>query len=137
MGKIFHTRIFYRLGILHCYLHRLNTSLHNVSLESYFYHQQYDNLLSKRRRYEVYRNRNEIISQILDTANCADGIAKSKMMFKAYLSHDQLQEYTILLIDNGMLQYDTPMRTFRTTEKGRAFIQAYGQIDQMLKKHQS
>ena len=136
MGKIFHTRIFYGLGILQCYLDRLNTSLHNVSLESYFYDQQYDNLLSKR-MYEVYRNRIEIISQILDTANCADGLTKSKLMFKAYLSHDQLQEYTLLLIDNGMLHYDSTMRTFRTTEKGRAFIQAYGQVDQMLKKQQS
>lgn len=90
-----------------------------------------------KRRYEVYRNRNEIISQILDTANCDDGITKSKLMFRAYLSHDQLQEYTLLLIDNGMLHYDSTMRTFRTTEKGRAFIQAYGKVDQLLKKQQS
>jgi predicted transcriptional regulator len=88
--------------------------------------------LSKR-RYEVYRSRNEIISQILDTANCAGGITKSKMMYKAYLSHDQLQEYTMLLIDNGMLHYDSTMSTFRTTEKGREFVEAYGQIDRMLK----
>jgi predicted transcriptional regulator len=93
-------------------------------------------MLSKR-RYEVYRNRNEIISQILDTANCADGITKSKIMYKAYLSHDKLQEYTMLLIANGLLHYDSTMRTFRTTEKGRAFLRAYVQIDQMLKKHQS
>jgi hypothetical protein len=26
MGKIFHTRIFYGLGILHCYLHRLDNT---------------------------------------------------------------------------------------------------------------
>ena len=90
-----------------------------------------------KRRYEVYRNRNEIISQILDTANCDDGITKSKLMFRAYLSHDQLQEYTLLLIDNGMLNYDSTMRAFRTTEKGRAFIQAYGEVDQLLKKQQS
>ncbi len=90
-----------------------------------------------KRRYEVYRNRNELICQILDTANCDDGITKSKIMYKAYLSHDKLQEYTMLLIDNGMLHYDSTMRTFRTTEKGRAFLQAYGQIDQMLKKQQS
>jgi predicted transcriptional regulator len=92
--------------------------------------------LSKR-RYDAYRNRNEIISQILDTANCAGGITKSKMMYKAYLSHDQLQEYSMLLIDNGLLHYDSTMRTFRTTEEGRAFLQAYGQIDHMLKKQQS
>jgi predicted transcriptional regulator len=58
-------------------------------------------------------------------------------MYKAYLSHDQLQEYTILLIDNGLLHYDSTMRTFRTTKKGREFVEAYGQIDQMLKKQQS
>jgi hypothetical protein len=29
------------------------------------------------------------------------------------------------------------MRTLRTTEEGRAFLQAYGQIDHMLKKQQS
>ncbi|HEX6281578.1 MAG TPA: winged helix-turn-helix domain-containing protein, partial [Nitrososphaera sp.] len=39
-----------------------------------------------------YRSRTEIISQILDTAN-GGGITKTKLMYKVFLSHDQLKEY--------------------------------------------
>ena len=83
-----------------------------------------------------YRSRIDIISQILDAANGC-GATRGRMVYKAFLKYDQLQEYTMLLIENDLLHYDSTMRTFRTTEKGRAFIQAYGEVDQLLKKQQS
>ena len=80
------------------------------------------------------RSKAEIVCQILETANAGDdGATKTKLMYRAFLSHDQLQEYLVLLIESDLLYYDSTMRTFKTTEKGVTFLQAYNQIDQILK----
>jgi predicted transcriptional regulator len=81
----------------------------------------------------VYRDRNDIINSILETAN-GGGITKTKIMYKAFLGHHQLQEYLMLLIENDLLHYDSLMHTFKTTEKGLALLQAYNQIDLLLKE---
>ena len=82
----------------------------------------------------IYRSRTEIISQILEAANGGEGITKTKLMYEAFLSHDQLQEYLMLLIEDDLLSYDSTMSTFKTTEKGLTFLQAYNKIDQILKE---
>jgi predicted transcriptional regulator len=84
------------------------------------------------------RSRNEIISQILETANDGDdgGATKTKIMYNVCLSYDQLQEYLLLLIESDLLSYDSTTHTFKTTEKGLTFLQAYNQIDQTLKDQQ-
>jgi predicted transcriptional regulator len=87
----------------------------------------------------MYRGRTEIISQILEAANdggCGAGITKTKLMYKAFLSYDQLQEYLMLLIESDLLSYDSTIRKFKITEKGLTFLQAYNQIDRILKEHQ-
>ena len=84
----------------------------------------------------IYRSRTEIISQILEAANGGEGITKTKLMYEAFLSHDQLQEYLMLLIEDDLLSYDSTMSTFKTTEKGLTFLQAYSKIDQVLKEHE-
>jgi predicted transcriptional regulator len=81
----------------------------------------------------VYRDRTDIINSILGTAN-GGGITKTKIMYKAFLGHHQLQEYFMLLIENDLLHYDSLMHTFKTTEKGLALLQAYNQIDLLLKE---
>jgi predicted transcriptional regulator len=55
-------------------------------------------------------------------------------MSKLFLSHEQTKEYLMLLIEDDLLSYDSTMRTFKITEKGLTFLQAYNQIDQVLKK---
>jgi predicted transcriptional regulator len=82
------------------------------------------------------RSKTEIVCQILETANGGgdDGATKTKLMYKVFLSSDQLQEYLMLLIESDLLSYDSTMRTFKTTEKGLMFLQAYNQIDQILKE---
>jgi predicted transcriptional regulator len=85
----------------------------------------------------VYRSRNEIMSQILGAAaNSGTGITQTRVMYKVYLSHTQLKEYLTHLIDNDLLYYDSIMRKFKTTEKGLKFLQAYNQIDGILKKEE-
>jgi predicted transcriptional regulator len=82
-----------------------------------------------------YRSRTEIISQILDTAN-GGGITKTKLMYKVFLSHDQLKEYLTVLTESDLLHYDFVSRTFKTTEKGLRFLNLYNQIDQLMKEQQ-
>ncbi len=81
-----------------------------------------------------YRSRTEIISQILDTAN--GGITKTKLMYKVFLSHDQLKEYVKVLTESDLLRYDSVTRTFKTTEKGLRFLNLYNQIDQLMKEEE-
>lgn len=81
-----------------------------------------------------YRSRTEIISQILDTAN--GGITKTKLMYKVFLSHDQLKEYLAVLTQSDLLRFDFVSRTFMVTEKGLRFLYLYNQIDQLMKEEQ-
>jgi predicted transcriptional regulator len=81
-----------------------------------------------------YRSRTEIISQILDTAN--GGITKTKLMYKVFLSHDQLKEYLAVLTQSDLLRYDLVRRTFMTTKRGLRFLNLYNQIDQLMKEEE-
>jgi predicted transcriptional regulator len=65
-----------------------------------------------------YRSRTDIISQILDTANGGGGATKTKILYKACLSHNQLKEYLTVLTQSDLLIYDGQTHTFKTTEKG-------------------
>jgi predicted transcriptional regulator len=69
-----------------------------------------------------YRDRNEIIAQILQTAN-GNRVRLTKIMYDAYLSHSLTREYVRLLIERGLIEYLDGERTFKTTEKGMNFLQ--------------
>jgi predicted transcriptional regulator len=47
-----------------------------------------------------YRDRNEIIAQILESAN-GNRIRLTKIMYDLYLSHAMTREYLVLLIKKG------------------------------------
>jgi predicted transcriptional regulator len=79
-----------------------------------------------------YRSRDDIVSVILDAAN-GGGLTKTKIMYQAYLSHDQMKEYLSVLIENDLLGYDVYTRKFKTTEKGLRFLDTYSQMDDMIK----
>ena len=64
-----------------------------------------------------YRSRSEIVGLLLGAAN-GGGATKTKLMYKAYLSFNQLKEYLTLLVENALIEYEEGMRTYRTTEKG-------------------
>lgn len=50
-----------------------------------------------------YRSRTDIVSQVLEAAN--GGATKTKIMYKAYLSYEQLKEYLMVLVQNDLLEY--------------------------------
>jgi predicted transcriptional regulator len=79
-----------------------------------------------------YRTRTDIISEVLDAAN-GGGTTKTKIMYHAFLSFGQIKEYLSLLTENNLLSYDVDTQTLKTTEKGLRFLEAYNQMDDMIK----
>lgn len=81
----------------------------------------------------AYRSREEIFASILGTAGSGAGVTRSKIMFGSYLTYAQVVEYSKILIERGLLEYDPLNRTFRTTPSGFTFIQLQNEINQMIK----
>ena len=77
-----------------------------------------------------YRSRTEIVSMILESAN--GGATKTKIMYSAFLSYNQLKEYLSVLIENNLLDYIEGTQTFRTTEKGLNFLKMHNEIGELL-----
>jgi len=76
------------------------------------------------------RSRTEIVSNILDAAN--GGATKTKIMYIAFLSYNQLKDYLSVLIENNLIEYLEGIRTFKTTEKGLNFLKMHNEIGELL-----
>lgn len=88
-----------------------------------------------------HRNRIEIINQILEIANDDDddgycGARKTQIMHKAFLSYSRLKEYLTVLTDNDLLSCDLETGTFKTTDKGRRFLEKYNEVNNVMKQQQ-
>ncbi len=77
-----------------------------------------------------YRSRSEIIGLLLDAAN-GGGATKTKLMYSAFISFNQLREYLSLMVENGLVQYEEGMHTYRTTEKGMRLLHIQNKIDEV------
>ena len=77
-----------------------------------------------------HRSRTEITAMILDTAN--KETTKTKIMYNAYLSYNQVKEYISILLENNLLEYLEGVRTFRTTEKGLSFLKMHREMGELL-----
>jgi predicted transcriptional regulator len=78
-----------------------------------------------------YRTRIEIISHILEAAN-GGGATKIRLMYKAFLSHSQLKEYLMPLIESNLLRFDLDTLTYKTTEKGLGFVELNNRLEAMI-----
>jgi predicted transcriptional regulator len=78
-----------------------------------------------------YRSRTEIVGLILEAAN-GGGATKTKIMYKAFLSFAQLREYLTTLQDNGLIEYEVGMQTYRTTEKGMRLLDIYEKMHELV-----
>jgi len=74
-----------------------------------------------------YRDRNEIIAQILESAN-GDRVRLTRIMYDVYLSHVLTKEYVRLLLEKGLMEYLDGERTFKTTEKGMNYLCIHHQV---------
>ena len=77
-----------------------------------------------------YRGRTEIVGMILEATN--GGATKTKIMYNAYLTYNQLKGYLSLLIENDLIEYIGGSKLFRTTEKGFKFLGLYNAIEELL-----
>jgi predicted transcriptional regulator len=77
-----------------------------------------------------YRSRTDISVLILEAAN--GGATKTKIMYKAFLTYLQLKEYLTMLSENGLLEFEEPTQTYRTTEKGLHLLQIYNRVDRLI-----
>jgi predicted transcriptional regulator len=76
------------------------------------------------------RSRTEIVSNILDAAN--GGATKTKIMYKAMLSFNQLKEYLSVLIKNNLIEYRDGNKIFKTTEKGLNLLKIHNEMTELL-----
>lgn len=77
-----------------------------------------------------YRNRIDIIAQLLDAASIP--ITKTKMMYRVMLSYEQLKGYLAILAENDLIAYDVPSRRFTTSSKGYQFIKRYEELNELI-----
>jgi predicted transcriptional regulator len=78
------------------------------------------------------RSRTEIVDSILDAAANKGGETKTKIMYIAFLSYNQLNEYLSLLLETNLIEYLDGTKTFRTTEKGLYFLKMNNEIKKLL-----
>jgi predicted transcriptional regulator len=77
-----------------------------------------------------YRNRTEIFASVLVAAK-GTGASKARIMFNAYLSYEQLNEYLNELLDKELLTYDLHTRTYHIAPKGSKFLKLYFELDKI------
>jgi len=63
-----------------------------------------------------YRSRSEIVRSILEAAHAGEGTNRTKLMYKSYLSFNQLKEYLGILQENGLIDYEAGRRCYRISE---------------------
>ena len=76
-----------------------------------------------------YRSRSDIIGLLLEAAN-GGGATKTKLMYKAFLSFNQLREYLAVLVENALIEYEGN-QTYRTTQKGLRVLQLQNKIEEL------
>ena len=80
------------------------------------------------------RTRIEILADILNVAH--NGALKTHILYKANLSHRQLEKYLAFLIQQGMIVKVTGQTdrgsTYRVTEKGIEFLKDYARLSARL-----
>ena len=76
------------------------------------------------------RSRTEIVSNILESAN--GGVTKTKIMYTAFLSYNQLKECISILIENNLIEYLDGTKTYKTTEKGLNLLKMHNEMAELL-----
>ena len=78
------------------------------------------------------RSRTEIVAMILDVANEGGGETKTKIMYFAFLSYNQLKEYISVLVENNLIEYLEGANKYKTTEKGLFFLKMHNELEELL-----
>ncbi|AIF85519.1 putative transcriptional regulator [Candidatus Nitrososphaera evergladensis SR1] len=76
------------------------------------------------------RSRLDIAAAVLDIAE--SGARKTEIMYQAFLSFPQLEEYLEILQSRGMLEYTAGKKRYNTTKEGKKFLQGYKEVGRFL-----
>jgi predicted transcriptional regulator len=77
------------------------------------------------------RDRAEINAMILDIAS-RGRVTKTKIMYRAYLSYNNLQEYLTDLGESELLEYEDHAETYRTTDKGMRYLEIHSRMNELI-----
>ena len=59
-------------------------------------------------------------------------VTKTKIMYFAFLSYNQLKEYLSILIENNLIEYLDGTHKFKTTDKGLIFLKMHNEMAELL-----
>jgi predicted transcriptional regulator len=77
-----------------------------------------------------YRSRTDIIAMILQSA--MHGATKTRLMYSAYLSYAQVQEYLAFLKERKLISFEEESQEYKLTEQGLRFLTVYDQISEIV-----
>jgi predicted transcriptional regulator len=78
------------------------------------------------------RTHHDILAKVLQTAKGTDGIAKTRIMYGAYLSSSQLKEYIAYCQGHGLVSYDAGKRVYKTTNKGIRLLEIFEKMHEIV-----
>ena len=81
-----------------------------------------------------YRDVIDIVAQILRSATQDECVTKTQIMYKAFLSFEQLKKYLLLLTEEGLLAEhgNGYQQLYKVTEKGIRFLKIYNEIGEYV-----
>ena len=77
-----------------------------------------------------YRSRTDIISTILQAA--MTGATKTRLMYSAFLSYAQIQEYVHFLTERRLISFEATTARYTLTEQGLRFLTVYDEISAIV-----
>ena len=78
------------------------------------------------------RTHHDILAKVLQTAKGTDGITKTRIMYRAYLSSSQLKEYIAYCRGHGLVTYDAGTRVYKTTNKGIRLLETFDKMHEIV-----
>jgi predicted transcriptional regulator len=77
-----------------------------------------------------YRSRTDIISTILQAGT--NGATKTRLMYSAFLSYSQLQEYLQFLTEKKLIAFEQKTSEYKLTQQGLRFLKVYEEISKII-----
>lgn len=77
-----------------------------------------------------YRSRLDIIAMALEAVG--DGSKKTKVVYDAYLSYEQLGEYLDFLLGKGLIAFEAESGLYRLTDDGRRALAFIADLEKLV-----
>ena len=77
-----------------------------------------------------YRSRLDIVAAILDSIG--NGSKRTSIMYRAYLSHKQLNDYLDFLLSKGLIMFESETGLFKLTAEGSKAFDFIIEVEKMV-----